>query len=80
MVTVKPEPNIINSNGKLVLSRGRRSVASMCTDNRLGATNFRGQIIFTGEGQGADTPPTLYLMNPEEPYNTSGKADQARST
>jgi gluconolactonase len=39
----------------------------------LGATNFRGQIIFTGEGQGADIPPTLYLMNPRQPYNTTGK-------
>jgi gluconolactonase len=40
--------------------------------NSNGATNFRGQLIFTGEGQGADIAPTLYLMNPKEPYNSSG--------
>lgn len=36
-----------------------------------GATNYRGQLIFTGEGQGADIPPALYVMNPEEPHNTT---------
>ena len=38
-----------------------------------GATNYRGQILFTGEGQGDDTPPSLFIMNPVEPYNTTGK-------
>jgi gluconolactonase len=40
--------------------------------NSNGATNFRGQLIFTGEGQGEDIAPALYLMNPKEPYNSSG--------
>ncbi|RVX69668.1 hypothetical protein B0A52_06732 [Exophiala mesophila] len=39
--------------------------------NSNGATNYRGQILFTGEGQGDDTPPSLFIMNPVEPYNTT---------
>ncbi|KAL2415640.1 hypothetical protein ABEF95_004561 [Exophiala dermatitidis] len=39
--------------------------------NSNGATNFRGQFVFTGEGQGNDTAPSLYVMNPVEPYNTT---------
>lgn len=38
----------------------------------IGASNYKGQILFTGEGQGEKIPGTLYLMNPEEPYNTTG--------
>lgn len=41
-----------------------------------GATNYRGQIVFTGEGQGNDTPPALFVMNPVEPYNTTGMSIQ----
>ncbi|KAF2850612.1 calcium-dependent phosphotriesterase [Plenodomus tracheiphilus IPT5] len=39
--------------------------------NPNGGTNYKGQIIFAGEGQGSDVPSALYLMNPEPPYNTS---------
>ncbi|KAJ5217099.1 hypothetical protein N7468_010107 [Penicillium chermesinum] len=39
--------------------------------NANGATNFRGQIVYTSEGQGDHGAPALYLMNPEEPYNTT---------
>ncbi|KAH6887108.1 lactonohydrolase [Thelonectria olida] len=39
--------------------------------NPNGGTNYKGQIIFAGEGQGADVPSALYLMNPESPYNTT---------
>ncbi|EXJ59593.1 gluconolactonase [Cladophialophora yegresii CBS 114405] len=39
--------------------------------NSNGATLYRGQILFTGEGQGNNTAPALYVMNPEPPYNTS---------
>ncbi|KAJ5468767.1 SMP-30/Gluconolaconase/LRE-like region [Penicillium sp. IBT 31633x] len=39
--------------------------------NPNGATNYRGEIIFTGEGQGDDKPPSLYVMNPQKPYNTT---------
>ncbi|KAJ6104727.1 hypothetical protein N7523_011047 [Penicillium sp. IBT 18751x] len=39
--------------------------------NPNGATNYRGQIVFTGEGQGNEKPPSLWLMNPHKPYNTT---------
>ncbi|KAM0543441.1 hypothetical protein ACHAPJ_012305 [Fusarium lateritium] len=39
--------------------------------NPNGGTNYKGQIIFAGEGQGDNIPSALYLMNPEKPYNTT---------
>lgn len=36
-----------------------------------GGTNFRGQIIYGGEGQGDNTGPALWVMNPKAPYNTT---------
>ncbi|KAK7424595.1 hypothetical protein QQZ08_008605 [Neonectria magnoliae] len=39
--------------------------------NPNGGTNYKGQIIFAGEGQGEDVPSALYLMNPKAPYNTT---------
>ncbi|KAK4946064.1 hypothetical protein LTR10_014866 [Elasticomyces elasticus] len=39
--------------------------------NPNGATNYRGQFAFTGEGQGNDIGPALYAVNPVEPYNTT---------
>ncbi|KAF4455802.1 putative lactonohydrolase [Fusarium austroafricanum] len=39
--------------------------------NPNGGTNYKGQIIFAGEGQGEQIPSALYLMNPEKPYNTT---------
>jgi gluconolactonase len=39
--------------------------------NPNGGTNYKGQIIFAGEGQGENVPSALYLMNPEKPYNTT---------
>lgn len=36
-----------------------------------GGTNYKGNIIFAGEGQGENIPSALYLMNPVEPYNTT---------
>ena len=41
--------------------------------NPNGATRYRGQILFTGEGQGNETAPALYIMNPRPPYNTTGE-------
>jgi gluconolactonase len=38
--------------------------------NPNGATNYRGKVVFTGEGQG-DVAPALFLMEPTEPYNTT---------
>ncbi|KAJ5469695.1 hypothetical protein N7539_009313 [Penicillium diatomitis] len=39
--------------------------------NPNGATNYRGEIVFTGEGQGNSSPPALWVMNPQSPYNTT---------
>ncbi|KAK1638071.1 D-lactonohydrolase [Colletotrichum phormii] len=39
--------------------------------NPNGGTNYKGQIIFAGEGQGERVPSALYLMNPVEPYSTT---------
>ncbi|TDZ13334.1 Gluconolactonase [Colletotrichum orbiculare MAFF 240422] len=39
--------------------------------NPNGGTNYDGNIIFAGEGQGDRVESALYLMNPEEPYNTT---------
>ncbi|KAL9480242.1 hypothetical protein ACSS6W_005028 [Trichoderma asperelloides] len=39
--------------------------------NPNGGTNYKGAILFTGEGMGPDVPPTLFIANPTEPYNTS---------
>lgn len=43
----------------------------MHSDVVLGGTNYKGNIIFAGEGQGEKVPSALYLMNPVEPYNTT---------
>lgn len=39
--------------------------------NPNGATNYKGNIIFAGEGQGDKIPSALYIMNPVPPYNTT---------
>ncbi|KAL0936740.1 evolved d-pantonohydrolase [Colletotrichum truncatum] len=39
--------------------------------NPNGGTNYKGNIIFAGEGQGDRIASALYLMNPVEPYNTT---------
>ncbi|RBR25566.1 uncharacterized protein FIESC28_01529 [Fusarium coffeatum] len=39
--------------------------------NPNGGTNYKGQIIFAGEGQGENIPSALYLMNPKKPYNAT---------
>ncbi|KIW28508.1 uncharacterized protein PV07_08167 [Cladophialophora immunda] len=39
--------------------------------NSNGATQYRGQLLFTGEGQGNNTAPALYVVNPRPPYNTT---------
>lgn len=41
--------------------------------NPNGGTNYKGQIIFAGEGQGNDVASALYIMNPNAPYNTTSK-------
>ena len=37
----------------------------------VGATNYRGQILLTGEGQGDYKAPALWVMDPKNPYNTT---------
>jgi gluconolactonase len=39
--------------------------------NPNGGTNYRGQILFAAEGQGAHITSDLIVMNPLEPYNTT---------
>ncbi|KAL1877494.1 hypothetical protein Daus18300_002481 [Diaporthe australafricana] len=39
--------------------------------NPNGGTNYKGNIVFAGEGQGADITSTMFLMNPEAPFNTT---------
>ncbi|KAH7026373.1 uncharacterized protein B0I36DRAFT_330524 [Microdochium trichocladiopsis] len=39
--------------------------------NPNGGTNYKGQILFAAEGQGANIPSELVIMNPVEPYNTT---------
>ncbi|KAJ4017540.1 hypothetical protein NW766_003603 [Fusarium irregulare] len=39
--------------------------------NPNGGTNYKGEIVFAGEGQGESIPSALYLMNPKKPYNTT---------
>ncbi|KAK3723697.1 hypothetical protein LTR37_001578 [Vermiconidia calcicola] len=39
--------------------------------NPNGATNYRGEIMYMGEGQGEDIAPSIYVMNPLPPYNTT---------
>lgn len=41
--------------------------------NPNGGTNWRGKIVFAGEGMGPDVASALYLMEPEAPYNTTGE-------
>ncbi|KAI0420491.1 D-lactonohydrolase [Xylaria grammica] len=39
--------------------------------NPNGAVNYKDNILFAAEGQGADKPSELIIMNPREPYNTT---------
>ncbi|CRL24995.1 Six-bladed beta-propeller, TolB-like [Penicillium camemberti] len=41
------------------------------TDCTSGGTNYRGQIVFAGEGQGDNEPPALWVMNPKSPFNAT---------
>ena len=47
--------------------------------NPNGGTNYKGQIIFAGEGQGDNVASALYLMNPNPPYNTTSRFSQVHS-
>jgi gluconolactonase len=70
VITVNTDPPVINSNGNARWIYVLNHVYMLIT--LAGATNFRGQLVFTGEGQGDKVAPALYLMNPRKPYNTTG--------
>lgn len=62
--------NLTNAVGKVKISKVDSNPQVI---NPNGATNYRGQFVYCGEGQGADITSTLYLMNPKARYNTTGK-------
>ncbi|KAH6630032.1 hypothetical protein B0J18DRAFT_364313 [Chaetomium sp. MPI-SDFR-AT-0129] len=39
--------------------------------NPNGGTNYKGQLLFLGEGKGENIASAMYLVNPEPPYNTT---------
>ncbi|UKZ49099.1 hypothetical protein TrVGV298_003338 [Trichoderma virens] len=39
--------------------------------NPNGGTNYKGTILFTGEGMGPDVAPALFAVNPVPPYNST---------
>ncbi|KAJ6790013.1 hypothetical protein PWT90_03802 [Aphanocladium album] len=39
--------------------------------NPNGGTNYKGNILFAGEGMGNKTAPALYAVNPRSPYNST---------
>lgn len=67
--TVSSSPMVINPNGKFSYFL---RVTMLDLTAVIGGTNYRGQIIFAGEGQGDNKPPSLWVMNPQKPYNTTG--------
>ncbi|KAI7927540.1 levo-lactonase [Pyricularia oryzae] len=60
--------NLTNAVGKVKISKVDSNPQVI---NPNGATNYRGQFVYCGEGQGADITSTLYLMNPKARYNTT---------
>jgi gluconolactonase len=40
--------------------------------NPNGGTNYKGNILYVGQGQG-ESAPQVYVMNPVAPYNTTGE-------
>ncbi|KAJ9611107.1 hypothetical protein H2200_004290 [Cladophialophora chaetospira] len=65
--TVNATPPVINSNGQPPFAAFYLSKLMKLP----GATLYRGQIVFTGEGQGNNTAPALYVVNPRPPYNST---------
>ncbi|KAL4998211.1 hypothetical protein BDV10DRAFT_201378 [Aspergillus recurvatus] len=57
--------NLTNATGLVDVVTVR---PSQLIPNPNGATNFRGKLVFTAEGQGDDIAPGLFVMDPKEPY------------
>ncbi|KAI6368384.1 hypothetical protein MCOR25_004680 [Pyricularia grisea] len=60
--------SLTNAVGKVTISQVDSNPQVI---NPNGATNYRGQFLYCGEGQGANIASALYLMNPKAPYNTT---------
>ncbi|KAK4686857.1 gluconolactonase, partial [Tremellales sp. Uapishka_1] len=65
--------NLRNATGKVKVTTVNSSPQII---NPNGATNFRGQLVYTGEGMGDNVPPALSLLNPVAPYNSTGRLNQ----
>ena len=60
--TLKAAPvTVVNNTGTKII-------------NPNGGTNWKGKIIFAGEGQGDRVPSALYVMDPTPPYNAYSKS------
>jgi hypothetical protein len=45
----------------------------MSANSHSGGTNYKGNMLFTGEGMGANIAPALFAVNPVPPYNSTGE-------
>lgn len=50
-------------------------VVVLLADEQKGAATYRGQLVYCAEGAGAANTSGLVVMNPVEPYNTTGEPD-----
>jgi gluconolactonase len=71
--TVNSTPVVINPNGGCWTRFGCCCLDCALTSKNPGATNYKGQLLFLGEGQGDNIAPAMYLVNPEPPYNTTSE-------
>ncbi|WVW78301.1 hypothetical protein I302_100255 [Kwoniella bestiolae CBS 10118] len=67
-ISLSQAQNVVSNGGSVDVITVNTSVPVI---NPNGATNFRGKIVFTGEGQGEDIPPALYWVEPVEPHNAT---------
>lgn len=70
----------ISMNETVALSSERDAVGKVQVDvvpiepqviNPNGGTNYKGNMLFTGEGMGANIAPALFAVNPVPPYNST---------
>lgn len=70
--TVTSNPPVINPNGTLLFPRLKTGNESEILRTRgVGGTNYKGNILFAGEGMGNKTASALYSVNPLPPYNAT---------
>lgn len=46
----------------------------------VGGTNYRGGLIFTNQGRGADIPSNIAIVNAYPPYNSTSESFQTDGT